>query len=174
FYTGDLVHVNLGAFGASVGTVTLNSEGRGELWATTWDSFLTSPLIGHGAGNSDELITRIYGSVDGHPHNDYLRLLNDYGVIGLGLWTWAYLALFRATSRAWRLAVSMGKRRAELFHLSATLALITLGLTMITDNVMIYLYIMAPIGILVGMSISGAYPAPGLGEATEVPRDVGR
>jgi O-antigen ligase len=164
FYTGDLVHVNLGAFG----TVTINSEGRSELWRTTWDSFLTSPLIGHGAGGADALITKVYGSTDGHPHNDYLRLLNDYGVAGFALWIWAYLTALWATGRAWHTAIASNSRGSEIVHLAATLSLIALGLTMITDNVMIYLYVMAPVGVLVGISIGTTYSQQGINYAGEV------
>ena len=38
------------------------------------------------SGTADSLISRTYGSAAGHPHNDYLRLLHDYGLVGMSLW----------------------------------------------------------------------------------------
>jgi O-antigen ligase len=63
------------------GDVSVNVEGRFEIWNAVWRSFLTSPVVGHGAGSSDDLTSREFEGAD-HPHNDYLRLLHDYGVPG--------------------------------------------------------------------------------------------
>jgi O-antigen ligase len=151
FYHGQIVQVQTGVPG--VAQFNVNLEGRLELWTTTWDSYLTSPLIGHGAGASDDLITRTYGSSAGHPHDDYLRLLNDYGAIGLALWAVAYFACLQTTFRYWVRSVRIGSSEAAVYHLSASLALIAVGAGMITDNVMIYLPIMLPVGALVGLSL---------------------
>ena len=99
FYQGEIVQVKTGVPG--VAAFSVNLEGRRELWATTWDSYLQSPVLGHGAGASDDLITRTYGSGAGHPHDDYLRILNDYGSIGFAFWILGYLACLRATFRNW-------------------------------------------------------------------------
>ena len=73
FITGDVKSYN---------GVGIRLSGRNKLWGTTWTSAQTSPIIGHGAGSSDALITNTFVNA-GHPHNDYLRLLNDYGLVGL-------------------------------------------------------------------------------------------
>jgi O-antigen ligase len=132
------------------GTVSINTSGRDKYWATTWDSFKTSPIVGHGAGSADELITEVYGPQIGHPHNDYLRILNDYGIIGFVLWIVGYLGLIVRCGKSWMR--SSGGEESRL-HAAATLALIAVALTMITDNVVIYVFVMAPLGWLAGMSL---------------------
>ena len=73
-YAGDVQAIG--------GGVSINLTGRSDFWETTWDSYVTSPVIGHGVGSADRLITRTYSESTGHPHNDYLRLLHDYGLLG--------------------------------------------------------------------------------------------
>jgi O-antigen ligase len=138
----------------SVGGVTISVTGRDALWSATWRSWLDSPWLGHGAGTS-EYLPLIYLPKDsdyGQPHNDYLRILHDYGVVGGALWLIGAVALFRTTKRAWREAVSLGSRSAGV-HLWAILGMTALGLAMITDNVVIYVFFMAPLGIIVGLSL---------------------
>ena len=92
-YTGDVRSVG--------GGVSINLEGRSQIWATTWHSYLTSPVFGHGVGTADSLITRVYSKAVGHPHNDYLRLLHDYGLLGLCLWVAGYAWVMSRSWRAW-------------------------------------------------------------------------
>jgi len=69
----------------------------------------------------------------------------------------AYLALLRLTWRRWQ-AVRGTRVFAEHIHAAAFLVLVGIALTMIVDNPMIELARMAPLGILVGMSL--ALPTP--------------
>ena len=82
---------------AQVGGISINVTGRDTLWAANWDYFLKAPVIGHGAGAADRLTSALpeHGGA-AHPHNDYLRILVDYGIVGLVLWFFAYFALLRA------------------------------------------------------------------------------
>jgi O-antigen ligase len=138
----------------SIGRVTISVTGRGALWSAAWRSWLDSPWLGHGSGTS-EYLPVIYlpeGSGYGQPHNDYLRILHDYGVVGAVLWLVGAVVLFRETKRAWRAAVSRGSSSVGV-HLAAVLGMTALGLAMITDNVVIYIFFMAPLGIFVGLSL---------------------
>jgi O-antigen ligase len=156
-YTGDI---------QAIGGISLNVTGRGEFWSTTWDSYQTAPYFGHGAGSAAELITSVYSAAIGHPHNDYLRLLHDYGLIGAVLWVAGYLGLMVRTWRLWQ-----GRRRSAQsivpsriadevrIHAAAFLALMGVAIAMITDNPIDYLFVMAPLGLLVGLSL-------GLGSST--------
>jgi O-antigen ligase len=174
-YTGDLQQIT--------GGIALNVTGRTDLWGTTWRSYLNAPYFGHGVGSADTLITRVYGSGIGHPHNDYLRILHDYGAVGGMLWFVGYAWLLRATWRAWqrpiaertvvsepqeegRLELSASGRehmrhRPELrVHAAAFLSLFGVALAMITDNVISYLFVMGPVGVLVGLSLGLTYCTP--------------
>jgi len=71
---------------------------RPQTWADTIDMIKEAPLIGFGPGNYrytyPEHRKRFRGSriVTGHPHNEYLELMADYGLIGFGLFAlaWCY------------------------------------------------------------------------------------
>ena len=73
-------------------------------------------------------------------------------VVGLVLWFFAYIALLRLTWRRWT-AVRGSGTMAEHIHGAAALVLIGIGLTMIVDNPFIELARMAPLGVMVGLSL---------------------
>lgn len=146
FFEGDLSF--------RVGGIPINASGRAEFWEATLTSYVQSPWLGQGAGSSEEAITRLFGEV-GHPHNDYLRILHDFGLIGLVLWVLAFGSLLGVTFKSWVGADRQGDPDAELY-LAAFLALIVLAVTMITDNVIVYVFVMAPLGILVGTALGRA------------------
>ena len=153
FYTGDVRPV--------VGGVAINVEGRSQLWATTWHSYLTSPVLGHGVGSADLLIAKRYPGA-GHPHNDYLRLLHDYGLVGGCLWLLGYVSLLGRCWRSWQRPYRVERNsdvsvsdvhRERRVHAAASLALIGVALAMITDNVIDYMFVMGPVGVLAGLSL---------------------
>lgn len=144
FFQGDVTF--------SVGGVTINGMGRSRLWSATFDSYRQSPWIGKGAGSAGALIYALYPPLE-HPHNDYLRLLHDYGPLGLLLWTLGIWNLARGSYRRWRQTAPVDPRAAQL-HLAALLALAAIAATMITDNVVSYLFVMVPAGALAGVSLS--------------------
>jgi O-antigen ligase len=142
---------------ATVAGFSVNITGRDALWSANWGWFKERPLIGHGAGAADRLTETLPDRGAGHHHNDYLRILVDYGIVGLVLWAMAYLALLRLTWRRWQ-AVRGTRLFAEHVHAAAFLVLTGIALTMIVDNPMIELARMAPLGVIVGMSL--ALPSP--------------
>jgi O-antigen ligase len=136
----------------TVGSFNINVTGRDALWSANWGWFKQAPVIGHGAGASDRLTTTLPDHGAGHPHNDYLRIMVDYGLIGLALWLAAYLSLVRYTWRRWKEVRGSGTA-AEHIHAAAFLVLIGLALTMIVDNPLIEVSKMGPVAVLVGMSL---------------------
>jgi O-antigen ligase len=155
------------------GQVSINVSGRDTTWAVTWQSYLESPWIGKGAGSAErELLVR-----EGlaHPHNDYLRILHDFGLVGLFLWVTGFGILLRRTWRSWRRADRLNSEHASL-HLAAFLALAVLGLDMVTDNPIVYIFIMATLGVLVGSSLGlssfAAGPQPPPSGSVPIPSDA--
>jgi O-antigen ligase len=159
----------------SVGGFTLNVTGRDALWSANWGWFLQKPWIGWGAGSSDTMTTALPGHNAGHPHNDYLRLLVDYGVVGLALWLISFYLLIRITWRAWQ-AMRDTRTPGERVHAAAVLSMIGISLCMIVDNPLIEVVKMGPLGALVGLSLGiAAANAAGLGvgaRAAPVPEPV--
>jgi O-antigen ligase len=141
-----------------VGGAKINVAGRDDYWRTTWDSYTESPWIGHGGGSAQELISRSTAGTVTHPHNDYLRILHDYGAIGLGIWLLGYINLLWLAWKYWIMADRRKDPSAPLY-LTAFLSLLAVALVMITDNVMVYVNVMAPLGILVGAAL-GRKPYP--------------
>ena len=133
FFRGDL---------QSVGGVNVNVTGRNVLWRHAWDAFLQSPVIGHGAGSADNLILALNVGAS-HPHNDYLRFLDDFGAIGFLLWILGTFAVLRHLWLGWRRSTSSEERQ---LYGTAFLGLFGLSCAMATDNAVIYLFVMAPLG----------------------------
>ena len=146
FFTGDV---------RNVGGVTINVEGRTKFWGTTWRSYETSPVYGHGIGSADVLISRTYGAAAAHPHNDYLRLANDLGIIGVALWIVGFGGLIVYTFRLWARS-NLGSDPDKRFSATACIGLSAVAVAMVTDNVMTYLFVMAPLGVVTGAALGSA------------------
>jgi O-antigen ligase len=140
---------------AKIAGITINTSGRSEFWAPVYESMLESPLFGKGPGSVAEVVLSVNNTTGGHPHNDYLRIFHDFGIFGSILWVLGYFGILVKTLRNWLKADEIGSSIAQL-HLSALLALLAIALAMLTDNVIVYIFTMAPLGILVGLSLGSA------------------
>ncbi|MDL1980218.1 MAG: O-antigen ligase family protein [Deltaproteobacteria bacterium] len=71
------------------------SSGRTELWKNGWKLFVDSPLIGHGR-NSFMILSQLRGyRYYGVPHNEYLRVLAEHGLIGLIVFLLIFFRIFQ-------------------------------------------------------------------------------
>jgi O-antigen ligase len=139
----------------AVGGVTIGSSGRAALWEETTRHWQTSAWFGHGVGSAEEHTLLMFRTIE-HPHNDYLRLLHDFGIVGLALWVLAIVALMRGAYLRYR--ASDGADRA--IHLAALLLLIKLVLFMIANNPVVGVFGMLATGAVVGVSIGRNAPSP--------------
>jgi O-antigen ligase len=83
---------------------------RPQTWMDTIDMISEAPLIGFGPGNYrytyPEHRKRFRGTriVTGHPHNEYLELIADFGLVGFGLfalaWIYGLIRILKASLRA--------------------------------------------------------------------------
>jgi O-antigen ligase len=145
FYGGDVKNLGPG--------VSINVSGRGSIWPPVWNDYLKSPWIGRGPGTADSL-TQLSSEHEGkagagNVHNDYLRVLHDYGAVGLFFWLGTVFGLlfwmYRRTSpadydRRWQWAAYLG--------------LAGISLEMIVDNPMIEVDVMGPLAILIGIALA--------------------
>ncbi|WP_149830692.1 O-antigen ligase family protein [Streptomyces tailanensis] len=137
-----------------IGNMVIGTSGRSQLWSITWDSIKEAPWLGHGIGHAESLIGNTAGiSRLMHPHNDYLRLWNDLGIIGIGLWVLAVLILFRGAYRRLRVATNDSDRA---IHQAALFALIGLSLNAVTSNSLIYIFTVTPVAVIIGTSLGRA------------------
>ncbi len=130
--------------------ISLNTSGRSTLWDIIWQSAIQSPWIGHGPGSATNLIASIYPNIS-HPHNDYLRIFHDFGLVGVCLFCGGLIVIL---VRLLRRAIIIDTP----IHWSATLALGSALVAAITDNVVVYDFVMYPVGLLVGLSLSERLP----------------
>jgi O-antigen ligase len=132
--------------GYAVGGVKLNTSGRVTLWRMVVADVRDNWLAGNGPGSSVELISSHFAHIS-HPHNDYLRIYHDFGLVGLTLFTLGYAMLIARTARR-AILLSSG------VHSSALMGLIAISAAMLTDNVVIYGFVMVPLAVLVGLSMA--------------------
>jgi O-antigen ligase len=149
FLTGDT--------SLKIGSLAINGSGRAAYWRVTIDSFWESPIWGNGAGASEAVIESYYAEMR-HSHSDYLRVANDYGLIGAALWATAIGTLLIKLFRSWRGADRVGSPLARV-HLAALLALVAFVLEMSTDNAMVYVFVVAPLALIIGTSLGASTTA---------------
>ena len=133
----------------AIGGVDISTSGRTEFWPTVIASAMQHPIIGGGLGSSQAAVAEYDSETVGHPHNDYLRVWHDGGVIGLGLLLVAFAYWLRTMSAQWSHAVTAGSADPDI-DLAGVLTLIGLMLSCITDNTVVYAFMMGPIGLLIG------------------------
>ncbi len=111
---------SLMAFSAADSTVW-----RLELWRDSLEYAKDSWLIGHGPGTSAYLIGQhrspLLGSSE--PHNDYIKLILEVGLLGLGAYLFLLLSLLRRLWRGWRQDEAPRRRLLFLFMIVFSLAL---------------------------------------------------
>ena len=110
---------------------------RLDLWKMGWDLFRMHPLVGVGFTNSSAyfmtwtgtLFSRSPWWIIGHPHQLYILVADELGVVGLGLYCWIWLRSLQLGFKA-ALDKGLGPRRFEVIALSCgSLALLLNGLT---------------------------------------------
>jgi O-antigen ligase len=136
------------------GKAGLDTSGRAEMWQAVFDSWSSTPknmLLGQGAGTSEDAASKGVPSMT-HPHNDYLAVLHDYGLIG---WLIFAVALVRLLYGRWKAWSKAGLEGAEytFIHSSAFLMVVAFVIMMITDNPYDYFYAILPVAIVVGSSV---------------------
>ncbi|MFI7495690.1 O-antigen ligase family protein [Kocuria sp. M4R2S49] len=130
----------------SVGGQNFNTSGRTELWRVTVESAAKAPWWGQGPGTADAQVYAAFAPIS-HPHNEYLRLYHDFGLIGLTLFVVGFVLL---TLRVWARA----RQTDQEIHWVALSGLLGVAVAALTDNVLVYPFVMAPLGVLVGCSLA--------------------
>lgn len=113
----------------------LNLSGRGWLWLQVWQHATERPILGHGTGSATVFTRDLPRSPAAHPHNEYLRVLHDQGLVGLV----AILAFgFGSALHFRRLHRRATTSRTRQLALAAYLATAAYGMIAVTDNPLVY------------------------------------
>jgi O-antigen ligase len=135
--------------------ISINTEGRARAWSLLWDSATHSwphLLVGQGIGGATTFTLTNVGRSFPQPHNDYLRLLFDGGVIGFAMFMGAMVwIMVRAYLGARRRDMSV---EASASHVAAFLSLMVLFIMMTTDNPIVYPFFMYPAACFIGLSLA--------------------
>jgi O-antigen ligase len=117
----------------SAGGISLS--GRGLLWLQTWRHALESPITGHGTGSSTAFLENDIKFLASHPHNDYLRVFHDSGIIGLAVMLLTGAVGLLSLRSLYRRSRSVAARELAL---AAVLAWLGYLVVAVTDNVIVY------------------------------------
>lgn len=134
-----------------IGGVAVNASGRLDIWAAVIESGRHRPFVGQGLGSSNMAVAYM-GPTVGHPHNDYLRVWHDLGYVGATLLVTTFVVWIRTLRGSWRRA---RRRPDELvpLQLAAYLTLLALVASALTDNTLVYPFVMGPSGVIIGAGL---------------------
>lgn len=111
----------------------LATSGRKALWEKLEAEIDNAPYFGHGANASEPFIAMLTGGLT-HPHNDWLRLLYDYGYFGAIIFALCMIAqVLHILKRA---KDAKGETRILLYAGASTF--ISFVLFMFSDNIILY------------------------------------
>ncbi|HAL16506.1 MAG TPA: hypothetical protein DCP32_07070 [Anaerolineaceae bacterium] len=120
---------------------SIDTQGRTRLWTLTWNSAIEKPIFGHGGGFSKLLVREAY-RLD-HPHNEYLRVFADTGIVGVFLLLVAWGGRILHHFKKWRSAQKVHSRTA-MYHFAALLTVGAVCLSFVTDNTLAYVFVTIP------------------------------
>ena len=111
-----------------------DSAGRLHTWPIYWDEIKESIWLGHGARESEQFGLVQFGEKWGHPHNEYIKILFDYGLVGLGAWLLGITSLFVSMLRLRRDMDSCVTEAATI----AVAGIVVMFVLAFTDNALVY------------------------------------
>ena len=126
------------------------------MWPAVFNQALKNPIVGWGPGNARLLVGQVLSahanrqSREYPPHNEYLQVLNDLGIIGLAFLLLAWLLMLVRYWKGWQLAHYSGDLIQAKWHLTVTLCIAAVLINAAVDNTLHYTSILGPIFIIVG------------------------
>jgi O-antigen ligase len=135
--------------------LSLRTAGRNIFWPITFEHAAENPLIGWGPGSARILVAKsqpILAAAEYHPHNEYLQVFHDTGIIGLILLLLAYIPLFFHFWRQWRTSHSTEHKSLAARSMAAFLSIVAVLVTSATANTLHYAFVTVPAFILIAFA----------------------
>jgi O-antigen ligase len=110
------------------------TTGRSRLWDLLIEEIKIKPIWGHGPNASEEFVLSVSWGTLTHPHNDWLRLLYDYGLIGACIF--AFCLVTQVVHLLRRLKNVFGESRILLY--AGASSFLPFVLLMFSDNIILY------------------------------------
>jgi len=118
---------------ASFDNPNFRTLGRKFMWEAMEYEIAKKPWFGHGANSSEPFVSMLTGGLT-HPHNDWLRLLYEYGYFGAVVFGFCMAGQVLHILRRARYAT--GKTKTLLY--TGASSFIVFVLFMFTDNIILY------------------------------------
>lgn len=135
---------------ADIGRGDYQTSGRREVWPELLRDVMRRPWLGAGVGSSGLLTSQVWEE-SSKPHNDYLRILLEQGVLGLACF------LYGVGRQLYSLRSDLDRRPAggAVLNKAAILGFLVLLIVAYTDNPIVYgVWFMHPLLVLAGASYS--------------------
>lgn len=128
--------------------------GRDVLWGITFDSAMDEPIFGQGLGTARKMIAQgaigtRKGVTEYQPHNEYLQIFHDTGLVGLFLvvfaWGWVFV-------KQWRLWENGRTLLVKKWGMAGVLATMVVLIYSVTGTVLHTPFVIAPVSIIIGIA----------------------
>ncbi|MCB2213189.1 O-antigen ligase family protein [bacterium] len=137
--------------------ITFDSSGRfSKLWPHTVASAMDSPIFGQGPGtarrNIGEAMTAQKVQQEYPPHNEYLQVWHDFGVVGAGILLIFYVYLTLQLWFRWKFHDDRGNYVQAYWSMAGFLSIFLIAFSSLTANTLHYPFVMAMAFMIMGMS----------------------
>jgi len=140
-------------FSFSEGLEGFNYAGRDNFWRTTYNSAIEKPIFGKGLGSARRVTAKLFigkRDIDEYqPHNEYLQVFHDMGLIGVILLVTSWGCLLLRNLFHWKVASTIREKR---WVLATILSIIVVLILSITDNTLHYPNIMTMVSIVISLT----------------------
>lgn len=110
------------------------THGRNVMWEWFWAEIQKEPTWGHGANAQEDFLFRIL-KIKGQPHNDWIRLLYDYGAVGTISFVFGILF---TTVTCFERARKTSHHAAAILFYTGVGSFVVMIIFMFTDNIILY------------------------------------
>ncbi|MBN1439873.1 MAG: O-antigen ligase family protein, partial [Anaerolineales bacterium] len=141
---------------------SLRLAGRDLSWRVTFENALRSPLVGWGPGSARLTVATFHKAADVtefQPHNEYLQVFHDTGIIGLGLLLAGYVPLLFRFHKEWKKNHLLKNEPRAMRNMAAFFSLIAILLPSVTSNPMHFAFITEPVARVKQISGIAVKPA---------------
>ncbi len=137
----------------SQGLSGVNTAGRNIMWPYVFASAMQAPVTGHGLGMARLVTAQLFVEkkdvTEYHPHNEYLQVFHDMGLIGLLLALIAWGGVF---VRQWQVWERAKDKVTAKWAMAGTLGTAIVLLSSITDNTLHYPMVIGPASAVIGIA----------------------
>jgi len=132
----------------------VDTTGRAEAWPLIYEEAWKEPVLGHGVGSASLFVPQVWDLM-AHPHNDYLRIGFEFGLVGLALF--AFVIVSQLIDLVKRVKETDGA--IQQAFAASMLGIVFFLIVAMTDNPLVYnLWYTDPLFVLMGAAY-GAHHA---------------